>query len=51
MLTHFSVGHFTSIFGFLTIACIGIPPLFGFLMDFYRKKFKGKKLIKQKISQ
>ncbi len=38
----FSVGHFTSIFGFLTIACIGIPPIFGFVMDFYRRKFNGK---------
>ena len=41
MILIYSVGHFTSVFGFLTIGCVATAPLFGFMNDYFRDKFGG----------
>ena len=38
----FVVGYYTSTFGFMTIACIVVSPIFGYITDYFKKKFTGK---------
>ncbi len=41
----FLVGYYTGTFGFMTIACIAVSPIFGYIADYFKTKLQGNNII------